>query len=151
MVWLLSGPRPLGGVVFDINTLFYASLSVVVGYQAVLFWVFAKIHGVREAIVPPDPWFNVVVGIFRLEVGLIGGALLLLIGLALAVYALSSWGIGHFGPLSPTEAMRLVIPSGTAVLLGSQTVSSAFFMSVLEIRATRVGEVDPRQRSAEAA
>lgn len=151
MVWLLSGPQPLGGVVFDINTLFYASLSVVVGYQAVLFWVFAKIHGVREAIVPPDPWFNVVVGIFRLEVGLIGGALLLLIGLALAVYALSSWGIGHFGPLSPTEAMRLVIPSGTAVLLGSQTVSSAFFMSVLEIRATRVGEVDPRQRSAEAA
>jgi Glycosyl transferase family 2 len=151
MAWLLPGPRQLGRVVLDIHTLFYASLGVVVGYQAVLFWVFAKIHGAREAIVPPDPWFNAVVGIFRLEAGLIGGAILLLIGLALAGYALGSWGTGHFGALSPTEAMRLVIPSGTAILLGSQTVYSAFFMSVLEIRATHVAHADPRQHPVVAA
>jgi hypothetical protein len=33
--------------------------------------------------------------------------------------------------------MRFVIPSGTLILLGFQTASSAFFISVLEIRATR--------------
>jgi glycosyltransferase involved in cell wall biosynthesis len=151
MAWLLPGRRQLGRVGLDIHTLFYASLSVVVGYQAILFWVFAKIHGAREGITPPDPWFNAIVGIFSLEVGLIGGAALLLTGLALAGWALGSWGIGHFGALSPTEVMRLVIPSGTAILLGSQTAYSAFFMSVLEIRATRVAEVEPRQHSAEAA
>jgi hypothetical protein len=42
----------------------YASLSVVVGYQAVLFWVFAKIHGAREGIVPPDPWFRTAMRVF---------------------------------------------------------------------------------------
>jgi glycosyltransferase involved in cell wall biosynthesis len=151
MAWLLPGSQRLGRVGLGIHTLFYASLSVVVGYQAVLFWVFAKIHGAREGIVPPDPWFHAVFGVFRLEVGLIGGALLLLVGLVLAGCAFGLWGAGHFGALSPTAAMRLVIPSGTAILLGFQTAYSAFFMSVLEIRTTRVVEAEPRQHSAEAA
>ena len=41
------------------------------------------------------------------------------------------------GTFSATQAMRLVIPSGTLILLGFQTASSGFFISVLEIRATR--------------
>jgi glycosyltransferase involved in cell wall biosynthesis len=145
MASLLPGPRHLARVGFDIHTLFYASLSVVVGYQAVLFWVFAKIHGGREGIVPPDPRFHGIVGIFRLEVGLIGGAVLLAIGLVLAGFALGSWGTAQFGPLSPTAVMRLVIPSGTAILLGFQTAYSAFFMSVLDIRATHLGEAECQQ------
>jgi glycosyltransferase involved in cell wall biosynthesis len=140
MCWLLPGPQRLGNTSFDIHTLFYASLAVVVGYQAMLFWIFAKIHGMREGIVPPDPLFRSIKGMFTLEVGLISGAALLLIGLGLAGYALGSWGAERFGLLSPTEVMRLVIPSGTTILLGSQTAYSAFFMSLLEIRATRVVE-----------
>jgi glycosyltransferase involved in cell wall biosynthesis len=151
MGWLLPGPRRLGSVTLDIHTLFYASLAVVVGYQAVLFWVFAKLHGAREGIVPPDPWFRGVVRIVRLEVGLVVGAVLFVAGLVLAVYAVGLWGTGDFGALSPTATMRLVIPSGTAILLGCQTAYSAFFMGVLEIRATRSGEPEPRRPSADAA
>jgi hypothetical protein len=36
-----------------------------------------------------------------------------------------------------TQAMHFVIPSGTVILPGFQTASSAFFISVLERRATR--------------
>jgi glycosyltransferase involved in cell wall biosynthesis len=149
--WLLPKPRRLGSATLDIHTLFYASLFIVVGYQSVLFWVFAKIHGAREGIVPPDPWFRSVVGVFKLEVGVVSSAVLLLIGLALAGYALGSWGVEQFGPLSPTEAMRLVIPSGTAILLAFQTAYSGFFMSMLEIRATRVTETKSPEHPAQAA
>jgi hypothetical protein len=69
-------------------------------------------------------------------VGLIAGAVLLCLGIGLGTYALSSWSAEHFGQLSPTQAMRLVIPSGTAILLAFQTAFSAFFVSVLEIRST---------------
>ena len=137
MVWLLPGPRRIGGVGFDIHTLFYASLAVVVGFQSMLFWVFARIYGAREGIVPSDPWFRSIVGVFTLEAGLICGAAMLLGGIALGCYALGSWGAEDFGALAATQAMRLVIPSGTLILLGFQTASSAFFVSVLEIRATR--------------
>jgi Glycosyl transferase family 2 len=137
MAWLLPAPRRVGAVGIDIHTLFYASLAVVVGCQSMLFWMFARICGAREGIVPSDPWFRSIVGVFTLEAGLICGVAMLLGGIALGCYALGSWNEGNFGPLSPTQAMRLVIPSGTLILVGFQTASSAFFISVLEIRATR--------------
>ncbi len=47
--------------------------------------------------------------------------------------------------------IRLVIPSSTAILLGFQIIYSAFFVSILEIRASRPAEGTVRDRSAEAA
>jgi glycosyltransferase involved in cell wall biosynthesis len=137
MGWLLPGPRTVGGVTLDIHTLFYASLAVVVGFHSMLFWVFAKIYGMREGIVPPDPRFLTMIRAVTLELGLIAGGLLLLFGLALGAIAVSSWGHAAFGPLSPERAMRLVIPSGAAILLAFQIAYGAFFLSVLEIRSTR--------------
>jgi hypothetical protein len=57
--------------------------------------------------------------------------------LALAVAALGSWQSSAFGALLPSETMRLVIPSATAILLGFHMIYGAFFMSVLAIRTTR--------------
>jgi hypothetical protein len=54
MAWLLPQPRQLGIIGFDVHTLLYASLAVVVGFQSMMFWVFAKVYGMRERIVPPD-------------------------------------------------------------------------------------------------
>jgi hypothetical protein len=137
MAWLLPAPRVVMGITLDINTLFYASLAVVVGFHSMLFWVFAKLYGMREGLTPPDPHFLAMLRTMTLEIGLIVGGLLLLFGLGLGVLALSAWGKVAFGPLSPDSAMRLVIPSGTAVLLAFQTAYGAFFLSVLEIRSTR--------------
>jgi len=137
MAWLLPQPRQIGGVTFDIHTLYYCSLAVVVGFQSILFWVFAKIYGERERVVPPDPWFGSLLRWLPLEAELILAVLLFLLGFALGAFALSAWGAERFGPLSPTDTMRLIIPSGTAVLLAFQIASGAFFASVLEVRAVR--------------
>jgi glycosyltransferase involved in cell wall biosynthesis len=137
MAWLLPAPRRIGAVTFDIHTLFYASLAVVVGFQSMQFWVFTRIYGAREGIVPSDPWFRSIVGVFTLEAGLICGGAMLLGGIALGAYALGAWNEENFGVLSATQAMRYVIPSGTLILLGFHTASGAFFISVLEIRASR--------------
>ena len=124
----------MAGVTLDIHTLFYAALAVVVGFHSMLFWVFAKVYGMREGIVPPDPHFTAMMRLATLEAGLIVGGVLLLFGLALGVYALGAWGSVEFGVLSPERAMRLVIPSGTAILLAFQIAYGAFLLSVLEIR-----------------
>jgi glycosyltransferase involved in cell wall biosynthesis len=137
MAALLPGPLRIGGVAFDIHTLFYAALAMVVGYQTMLYWMFARIYGAREGIVPSDPWFRSLTGLYTLEAGLICGGALMLAGIALGGYAVSAWGAEDFGALAATAAMRLVIPSGTLILLGFQTASSGFLISVLEIRATR--------------
>jgi glycosyltransferase involved in cell wall biosynthesis len=137
MLWLLPGPRVVSGVTFDIHTLLYASLAVSVGYQAIQFWTFAKLYGMREGFIPPDPVFRRYMGIATLERGLIAGLFLLILGLGIGVAAVSAWDLSRFGPLSPSATMRLVIPSATAILLAFQTAYGSFFLSVLEIRSTR--------------
>lgn len=137
MAWLLPAPRGMFGLTLNIHTLFYAALAVVVGFHSMLFWMFAKVYGMREGIVPPDPRFNAAMRWLSLETGLIAGGVLLLFGLGLGVYALGAWGSVEFGVLSPERAMRLVIPSGAAILLAFQIGFAAFFLSVLEIRSRR--------------
>jgi glycosyltransferase involved in cell wall biosynthesis len=137
MAWLLPAPRVVLGVTFDIHTLFYASLAVVVGFHSALFYVFARLYGMREGLAPPDPRFLRWTGTLTLEAGLLAGLALLVVGLALAVIALSAWTETAFGVLSPEYAMRLVIPSGTCILLAFQTAYGAFFLSVLELRSGR--------------
>ncbi len=137
MACLLPGPKSLFGATFDIHTLLYASLAVSVGYQSVLFWVFAKVYGMREGIVPPDPWFRGIIDVATLERGLIAALVLLIMEIGIGVRAVSAWDAVGYGGLSPSSMMRLVIPSALAILLAFQTGYGTFFLSVLEIRATR--------------
>jgi glycosyltransferase involved in cell wall biosynthesis len=137
MAWLLPQPRTVGSVTLDIHTLLYASLAVTLGFQSVMFWIFVKVYGMREGIVPFDPSFHALKGAITLERGLIAGGLLLLFGLVTGAYALSSWNLAGFGLLRPSETMRVVIPSATAILLAFQIAYGAFFISVLEIRGSR--------------
>lgn len=135
--WLLPHARVVAGVMLDIHTLFYASIAVVLGAHLMLFWVFAKLYGMREGLVPEDARFLERVRSVRLEAGLIAGGILLAFGLGLGGHALSAWSSSAFGPLVPAQAMRMVIPSGTAILLAFQLAFGAFFLSVLEIRSSR--------------
>ena len=101
--------------------------------QGEQFWMFAKISGMGKRFVPPDPRFDTMMRSITLEAGLIVGAALALLGLALRIYAISTWGRVAFGNLVPEQAMRLVIPSGTAILLGFHIAYGALFVSVLGI------------------
>jgi hypothetical protein len=136
LAWLLPQPRTIGNIVFDIHTLLYASAAITVGFQSMQFWIFAKLYGMHARIIPWDPQFRSIMHAVTLERGLMIGGFLLLVGVATGIYALSSWNVAGFGPLRPTETMRLVIPSTTAILLAFQVSYGAFFISVLEIRAS---------------
>ena len=140
MIWLLPGARTVAGVRLDIHTLLYAALAFVVGVQSMSFWLFAKLYGAREGIVPPEdgrPFFQAILRAVRLEWMLIAAGLLLLMGLALAVLAMGIWGKLGFGELNPDRTMRLVIPSVTAVTLAFNLAYSGFFISILQIRSRR--------------
>jgi hypothetical protein len=62
------------------------------------------------------------------------GLLLVLLGLAGTIWAVADWGLQAFGPLEPGRMMRLLIPSGTALVIGCQTIFASFFLSILGLR-----------------
>jgi glycosyltransferase involved in cell wall biosynthesis len=129
--WLLPGPRTIGTVTFDYNTLLFAAMAILIGFQSVVFAVFTKTFAISEGLLPEDPRLTRLFRYITLEVGLIVGVLLMLGGVGIWFFGLSYWHRHDFGPLNPDVTMRIVIPGLVALTLGVQTILSSFFVSVL--------------------
>jgi len=133
MIWLLPGPRHLGGLTLDVHTLVYSAAAIVCGFQAVAFALFTKIYAIDAGLLPRDPRIVKLGELFSLEIGLVVGIVLLLGGLGASIFAVEIWGQSEFSDLDPTISMRIVLPGATAIILGLQIVFSSFFFSVLEL------------------
>lgn len=131
MALLLPGPVSLGRVTLDVHTLLYASGAMVMGFQAVQFWVFARIYGAQQGVVPEARRLTSALSRFGLEPALILAGVLVLGGFGLGVGAVAMWGAEHFGPLTGMAAMRVAIASVTAMVLGLQLAFGAFFVALL--------------------
>jgi glycosyltransferase involved in cell wall biosynthesis len=134
MLWLLPNPRAIGLVTLDVHTLLYAAMTIIIGFQAVVFAVFTKVFAMSEGLLPEDARFNRALRFINLEVGLVVGCVLLLMGLGGSIYALRTWSAHAFGPLDPSRILRTVIPATTSFALGFQLILSSFFLSVLRLR-----------------
>ena len=132
--WLLVGPRVIDGITFDVHTLLYAAVAIIIGYQTVIFAIFTKVFAITEGLLPEDPRLTTMFRHVQLETGIIAGTLLLVAGIGLSVYALSFWSATSFGPLDPSRTLRLVIPAATLITVGLQTVLSSFFLSILGLK-----------------
>jgi hypothetical protein len=132
--WLLPGPRIVAGVAFDVHTLLYSAVFVLLGFQAIAFAVFTKMFAVLEGLHPPDPALDRAFQYITLEVGLLVGGLLIMAGLAVSIFAVGFWQSRHFGQLDYAHTMRLVIPASLCLTLGAQTIFASFFVSVLGLR-----------------
>ncbi len=131
LLWLLPGPRQLGSVTLDVHTLVFSAGAIICGFQSVAFGVLTKTFAIDAKILPEDPLMVRFNAHFTLEIGLLAGAVLLVGGLAAALYAVGAWGKTSFTELDPVFAMRIVVPSVTAMVLGLQIVFSSLFYSVL--------------------
>ncbi len=133
--YAIAMPRmTIAGIVFDVHTLLFASLAVILGYQAILFAVFTKIFAISERLVPADARMTALFGIIDLEKGLVAGVITAGVGLVLLATAALSWRAAGFGPLDYASTMRWVIPGVTLAVLGFQTIWSSFFLSVLGLK-----------------
>jgi glycosyltransferase involved in cell wall biosynthesis len=130
---LLPGTLDLFGTRFDVHTMVYASALTVVGYQAILFAVFARVYAMTEGFLPAKPGLQKLMEKLTLETGLLAGGALVLTSVVLSVIALAIWGGTGFRELDYRETLRIVIPAGTALMLGVQTILASFFISILGI------------------
>ncbi len=131
MLWLLPGSRQVAGLTLDVHTLVYSAAAIVCGFQAVAFAVFTKVYAINAKLLPEDPRIAKLGNVFSLEIGIMVGLLLFLVGLAASIFAVQFWGRTAFSDLDPTVSMRIVVPSVTALILGLQVIFSSFFFSVL--------------------
>jgi hypothetical protein len=121
----------IGKIHFDAHTLLFASLAILLGYQAVLFAILAKTFAVAEKLLPQDPFLTRFYQYLTLEKGLLLGVVAWLVGLFLLADAIQQWRLAGFGDLDYSRTMRWVVPGVTLAALGFQTILSSFFVSIL--------------------
>ena len=125
-IWFVPQPR--------VHTLLYSATALIIGFQIVSFAIFTKAFAISEGLLPEDRKLRRFLRYINLEVGLIIGVILFLLGMGGSVYALYIWNDRLYGALDPAVTMRIVIHSVTALALGVQVIFSSFFLSVLGLK-----------------
>ncbi|CAB4563110.1 unannotated protein [freshwater metagenome] len=128
---LLAGPIQIGEHALDVSALVYAMAAVLIGFQAILFAAFSRAFVTNEGLMPASPGMQQAFKVLNLERGLVIGVLLLVVGIALAIYGFINWGSSDFGALNARDAVRLAVPAATLSVLGVETIMGSFFLSML--------------------
>ncbi len=128
---LLPGPVQIGSIELDIHALLYAHLAVVVGVNAIVLACFARVYAVSAGLLSESDGLTRWLQRLSLERVLIVGLLLVIAGVAGSIGAVAVWGSESFEGLDPSETMRIVIPSVTAVAIGAELVFASFVIGLL--------------------
>jgi hypothetical protein len=131
MAWLTPGPRPVGRVVLDVHTMLLGSLCLLLGYQTLWLWAYARTFGFSNGILPASSITNRLWASFNLESCLLFGTTLLLTGVALNLWLVGQWYKSSLGPLDVQTTLRFALWGFTAMVLGVQTIYGSFFLSML--------------------
>ncbi|OIQ30758.1 MAG: dolichol-P-glucose synthetase [Bacteroidetes bacterium MedPE-SWsnd-G2] len=131
---LISGPINLFNLNLDVHSLLYTSSLVLIGFQFVIFYGLTKIFAVEQGLLPKSNRYDRLFKYINLEKGLVVGLLILIVGLALSFKGVSLWEAADFGPLNPTETLRIVIPAVFTILLGVQIILFSLFFSILGLK-----------------
>ncbi len=128
---LARGPVALLGMTWDIHPMFVGAMLVMLGYQTILLGIFTKVYRYTAFKRPSDDDLPAQLGKFlAIDRGIVIGALLFLVGLAIDIHIVLKWIENGFANL---DGMRLGIIAMTLVVVGVQTVLSACFLGILSV------------------
>jgi len=130
---ILPGPFRIGSSTeLDIQSLLVGGVGCIIGYQFVIFAIFAKLLAMAKGLVPPHAALVRLHRYITVQTGVIAGAAMTLAGVLLIAGAIAVWGVRYsFGPLNPSSFMRVTIPAAVLLAVGVQTVFASVFMSLL--------------------
>ena len=126
---LMLGPISVGSLVLDVHSLVYFATALLLGIQMLSLGAYTKIFHQRLYSSKAKMHF---LASITLEKGLILGGCLLVLGIVGAFMAVGSWQDAQFGDLNPSDVLRQVIPSSTAILAGGLLIVNSFTLGVIE-------------------
>ncbi len=131
---LIYNPITIGSITFDVHTLLFTTVSILIGFQFILFYGLTKVYTVENDLLPKSKNYDRQFKFINLEKGLITGVVLILIGLTLSIIASTNWYELSFGDITNSNTLRLVIPAITSMFLGVQVILFSLFFSILGLK-----------------
>lgn len=137
MSLLAMGPVNIRGLNFEVNTMMYAGISILLGFTITSLGIFTTIFSVKNNLLPEPSKFKRIINGESVDYGIIVGGVIFLLGLTGSLLSLYGWSLNGFGDLEGSSTMRIVIPSSVFMVLGIQTIFTTFFISVLGLQTKR--------------
>jgi glycosyltransferase involved in cell wall biosynthesis len=137
LLMLLTVFRPfeiIKGIYFDTNTLIFAGVFIITGFSCITLGLFTRTYATEEGFLPKKKLDDKIEKFFTLEIGVLIGIIILLCGIAGSFYSFYIWQQAKFGNLDYKQILRIVVPSATLILLGTQLLFSSFFLGILKIK-----------------
>jgi Glycosyl transferase family 2 len=141
---MMPALHSVAGSTLDLDTLTTGCAMIVIGFQSVLFALFAQIYATMEGLLPEDARVSWLFRTWTLERGLqagglLGAAAVAVLGAQLARYSRAPLSLlGHDSSLQPG------LMAAAALIVSFQIILGTFFLSILRIRwarRTRTGEL----------
>lgn len=127
---LFFSDMTIGAATFSVQSLLFLSVFFVTGYQAILFALIARSYACLEGFLPESEDIKKFIACFSLERGLMFGLSLFLSGFILFFYLTYRWVmVSNFG--FPFGGLRFAMLSTSLILIGLQTVSASFLLSLI--------------------
>jgi glycosyltransferase involved in cell wall biosynthesis len=118
----------------SIHTLIVSCFAVLIGAQLVAFGALARRYAMVEGFLPaPNNFGRLILGM-TLEPLLRVSGVIMALGFAGCIWAVSVWAHSGFGPIQYDSVLRVLVPSLTAVAVAAQLSATAFLTSLLTIR-----------------
>src|ERR1700733_10159694 len=135
LVGLLSfGPLHLqDNVVLDLNSFVAACFMIVMGTQLLTFGGISRYYAAITGFLPNSPRASALVRDATTDRLVWVAVALLIVGVLLFGYAMVVWADSGFGPLTTPFAPRTAAAGLTAMVIGLQTLFSAFLLGILAI------------------
>jgi len=127
---LLPGPLQIGSRAYDIHVMVLACLLCLLGYQILLLGLSARILSVIRSFSDSTPLIQFIYRYFTLEKGLLLGFVIFAVGFLIDGWIAYRWRQSGFGEL---QKVRPALFALLLMVLGTQTIFSAFFLSMLGI------------------
>jgi len=129
LLWFYFTNPKIFGITFYTHPMFLSSLLVIIGYQLIIFSLFAKTYAITH--LQEKSYLEKFYKYITIEKAIIFGFFLSLIGLIVFITIFIKWLSSGFGSLNETKASILAL---TLIVLGIQTIFSSFMLSILGIK-----------------
>ena len=118
------------GISLQYHPMFFSSLVIILGYQLVLFGIFAKTYAVNH--LGEQSWtINMLNKHLPIERATLVGISILILGLLIVIIVVVNWFNSGFKGIN--EVKNLIVAS-TLIILGFQTFFSSFMLSILGVK-----------------
>lgn len=133
MVTLAFGPRRVGAIGLDVQSLLAFATMTIVGVQTLGLAVVSRSYAAHLGLLPSSRRLERVFARFTLEYGVVVGVLLALAGVGFFLAAFLSWGSAGFGQLDILSSIRIPIIGMVLIVTGLQLLLVSFTMSLTRI------------------